>query len=106
VIDRELDQLLSILPAVAIDEAKGVGKTYRTDPHRLLTGDLRCWSTIRGRFDGRRHRRSGGRAMDFGWYGDADTSVGVSFLGAPDMVELWVVRDTRHTDALDTRPAE
>lgn len=33
-------------------------------------------------FDARGHGRSGGRAMDFGWYGDQDTSAAVSFLAA------------------------
>jgi fermentation-respiration switch protein FrsA (DUF1100 family) len=37
-------------------------------------------------FDARGHGRSGGRAMDFGWYGDEDTSAAVSFLQAqPDV---------------------
>ena len=37
-------------------------------------------------FDARGHGRSGGRAMDFGWYGDQDTSAAVSFLQAqPDV---------------------
>ena len=37
-------------------------------------------------FDARGHGRSGGRAMDFGWYGDEDTSAAVSFLRAqPDV---------------------
>jgi pimeloyl-ACP methyl ester carboxylesterase len=37
-------------------------------------------------FDARGHGRSGGRAMDFGWYGDQDTSAAVSFLEAqPDV---------------------
>ncbi len=31
-------------------------------------------------FDARGHGRSGGRAMDFGWYGDEDVSAAVSFL--------------------------
>jgi pimeloyl-ACP methyl ester carboxylesterase len=31
-------------------------------------------------FDARGHGRSGGRAMDFGWYGDQDTGAAVSFL--------------------------
>jgi dienelactone hydrolase len=31
-------------------------------------------------FDARGHGRSEGRAMDFGWYGDADASAAVSFL--------------------------
>ncbi len=31
-------------------------------------------------FDSRGHGRSGGRAMDFGWYGDQDTAAAVSFL--------------------------
>jgi fermentation-respiration switch protein FrsA (DUF1100 family) len=30
--------------------------------------------------DARGHGNSGGRAMDFGWYGDSDVSAGVSFL--------------------------
>lgn len=30
--------------------------------------------------DARGHGRSGGRAMDFGWFGDADTEAGISFL--------------------------
>jgi dipeptidyl aminopeptidase/acylaminoacyl peptidase len=33
-------------------------------------------------FDARGHGRSGGRAMDFGWYGDLDTAAAVSFLAA------------------------
>ena len=33
-------------------------------------------------FDARGHGRSGGRAMDFGWYGDEDTAAAVSFLQA------------------------
>jgi dienelactone hydrolase len=37
-------------------------------------------------FDARGHGRSGGRAMDFGWYGDLDTSAAVSFAAAqPDV---------------------
>ena len=37
-------------------------------------------------FDARGHGRSGGRAMDFGWYGDADIAVAVTFLQAqPDV---------------------
>ena len=37
-------------------------------------------------FDARGHGRSGGRAMDFGWYGDEDTAAAVSFLRAqPDV---------------------
>ncbi len=37
-------------------------------------------------FDARGHGRSGGRAMDFGWYGDEDTSAAVSFLATqPDV---------------------
>lgn len=31
-------------------------------------------------FDARGHGRSGGRAMDFGWYGDQDTAAAVSFV--------------------------
>jgi len=31
-------------------------------------------------FDARGHGRSGGRAMDFGWYGNEDTSAAVSYL--------------------------
>ena len=31
-------------------------------------------------FDARGHGRSGGRAMDFGWYGDEDAALAVSFL--------------------------
>ncbi|MGZ8804469.1 MAG: alpha/beta hydrolase, partial [Microbacterium sp.] len=31
-------------------------------------------------FDARGHGRSGGRAMDFGWYGDEDIAAAVSFL--------------------------
>jgi len=38
-------------------------------------------------FDARGHGRSGGRAMDFGWYGDADTSAAVSFLQAQSDVD-------------------
>ncbi len=37
-------------------------------------------------FDARGHGRSGGHAMDFGWYGDLDTTAAVSFLtGRPDV---------------------
>ena len=37
-------------------------------------------------FDARGHGRSGGRAMDFGWYGDLDTQAAVSFLAdQPDV---------------------
>ena len=37
-------------------------------------------------FDARGHGRSGGRAMDFGWYGDHDTSAAVTFLRSqPDV---------------------
>ena len=37
-------------------------------------------------FDARGHGRSGGRAMDFGWYGDQDTSAAVTFLRSqPDV---------------------
>jgi pimeloyl-ACP methyl ester carboxylesterase len=37
-------------------------------------------------FDARGHGRSGGRAMDFGWYGDRDIAAAVSFLQArPDV---------------------
>jgi pimeloyl-ACP methyl ester carboxylesterase len=37
-------------------------------------------------FDARGHGRSGGRAMDFGWYGDRDVAAAVSFLRArPDV---------------------
>jgi uncharacterized protein len=37
-------------------------------------------------FDARGHGRSGGRAMDFGWFGDEDTSAAVSFVQAqPDV---------------------
>jgi uncharacterized protein len=37
-------------------------------------------------FDARGHGRSGGRAMDFGWYGDQDTAAAVSFVQAqPDV---------------------
>src|SRR5206468_1520008 len=36
--------------------------------------------------DARGHGRSAGRAMDFGWYGDADVQGAVTFLGAqPDV---------------------
>ena len=38
-------------------------------------------------FDARGHGRSGGRAMDFGWYGDADTSAAVSYLEAQSDVD-------------------
>ncbi len=31
-------------------------------------------------FDARGHGRSGGRAMDFGWYGDRDVAAGVTYL--------------------------
>jgi pimeloyl-ACP methyl ester carboxylesterase len=38
--------------------------------------------------DARGHGRSGGRAMDFGWYGDADVHAGVSYLvGRSDVDE-------------------
>jgi dienelactone hydrolase len=37
-------------------------------------------------YDARGHGRSGGRAMDFGWYGDTDIAAAVSFLqGQPDV---------------------
>ena len=37
-------------------------------------------------FDARGHGRSGGRAMDFGWYGDKDVAAAVTFLQAqPDV---------------------
>ena len=37
-------------------------------------------------FDARGHGRSGGRAMDLGWYGDHDTSAAVTFLRSqPDV---------------------
>jgi pimeloyl-ACP methyl ester carboxylesterase len=37
-------------------------------------------------FDARGHGRSGGRAMDFGWYGDHDTAAAVTFLQSqPDV---------------------
>ena len=37
-------------------------------------------------FDARGHGRSGGRAMDFGWYGDEDVSGAVTYLsGRPDV---------------------
>ena len=37
-------------------------------------------------FDARGHGHSGGRAMDFGWYGDADIAAAVTFLQAqPDV---------------------
>lgn len=37
-------------------------------------------------FDARGHGRSGGRAMDFGWYGDADVAAAVDFLAdQPDV---------------------
>jgi dienelactone hydrolase len=37
-------------------------------------------------FDARGHGRSGGRAMDLGWYGDRDTSAAVTFLRSqPDV---------------------
>jgi hypothetical protein len=38
-------------------------------------------------FDARGHGRSGGRAMDFGWYGDADISAAVSFLRSQPHVD-------------------
>jgi pimeloyl-ACP methyl ester carboxylesterase len=38
-------------------------------------------------FDARGHGRSGGRAMDFGWYGDEDTSAAVSYLQAQSDVD-------------------
>jgi pimeloyl-ACP methyl ester carboxylesterase len=38
-------------------------------------------------FDARGHGRSGGRAMDFGWHGDQDTSAAVSFLLAQAEVD-------------------
>ena len=37
-------------------------------------------------FDARGHGRSGGRAMDFGWYGDKDVAAAVGYLrGRPDV---------------------
>jgi pimeloyl-ACP methyl ester carboxylesterase len=37
-------------------------------------------------FDARGHGRSGGRAMELGWFGDPDTSAAVTFLGSqPDV---------------------
>lgn len=37
-------------------------------------------------FDARGHGRSGGRAMEFGWYGELDTSAAVDYLsGRPDV---------------------
>jgi len=37
-------------------------------------------------FDARGHGRSGGRAMDFGWYGDPDVTAAVTFLATqPDV---------------------
>lgn len=39
-------------------------------------------------FDARGHGRSGGRAMDFGWYGDADIAAATAFLtDQPDVVD-------------------
>ncbi|TDU83874.1 serine aminopeptidase S33 family [Kribbella voronezhensis] len=38
-------------------------------------------------FDARGHGRSGGRAMDFGWYGDEDIAAAVSFLQARPEVD-------------------
>jgi pimeloyl-ACP methyl ester carboxylesterase len=38
-------------------------------------------------FDARGHGRSGGQAMDFGWYGDEDVAAAVSFLRARPDVE-------------------
>jgi alpha/beta superfamily hydrolase len=39
-------------------------------------------------FDARGHGRSGGRAMDLGWYGDEDIAAAVSFLeGQPDVTD-------------------
>ena len=52
-------------------------------------------------FDARGHGRSGGRAMDFGWYGDDDASAAVSFLlanrawttnGSPRSACRWVAK--------------
>jgi pimeloyl-ACP methyl ester carboxylesterase len=37
--------------------------------------------------DARGHARSGGRAMDFGWYGDTDIGAAVSFLAAQPEVD-------------------
>ncbi len=37
--------------------------------------------------DARGHARSGGRAMDFGWYGDADIAAAVSFLAEQPEVD-------------------
>jgi len=39
VLDRELDELLSTLPAVVIEGAKGVGKTRTASRRALLCGD-------------------------------------------------------------------
>ncbi len=41
--------------------------------------------------DARGHGRSGGRAMDFGWYGDDDVRAGVSFLVEQDDVDAGAV---------------
>ncbi|MGK2948215.1 MAG: alpha/beta hydrolase [Acidimicrobiales bacterium] len=39
-------------------------------------------------FDARGHGRSGGRAMDFGWYGDADIAAATGFLAQqPDVLD-------------------
>ena len=38
-------------------------------------------------FDARGHGRSGGRAMDFGWYGDEDTAAAVDFLASQGDVD-------------------
>ncbi len=38
-------------------------------------------------YDARGHGRSGGRAMDFGWYGDLDVAAAVSFLSEQPNVE-------------------
>jgi pimeloyl-ACP methyl ester carboxylesterase len=39
-------------------------------------------------FDARGHGRSGGRAMDFGWYGDADVTAAIDFLADQPGVAL------------------
>jgi fermentation-respiration switch protein FrsA (DUF1100 family) len=43
-------------------------------------------------FDARGHGRSGGRAMDFGWYGDLDTSAAVDYVTSrPDVDDDRIV---------------
>ena len=56
-------------------------RRYSTRPPCWLAAD-----TAIPLYDARGHGRSSGRAMDFGWYGDADVQGAVTFLGArPDV---------------------